>query len=111
MQTQKEIGEMTINELLKKTWCYDCTPEEWEAFIFLRDNGEIVEINVEMFNYWMEVLPPVYMNKRQEIKLNNGEIKNVFCSFGFAEGLEHIVDFWFYDGKYYCKKSNRMNQL
>lgn len=52
--------------------------------------GDRVEIDVEMFDYWLEVLPPIYMGRA--VKLPDGE--TVRASFGFAEGSERITAFW-----------------
>ena len=87
-----------------KVYRYNCTPEEWKEFIEALHSGETLEIDGEMFMYWLEVLPPVYMHEEIEI-----EGRKIFCSFGFAEGREPITDFWKENGKLFCKRSNRMN--
>lgn len=83
---------------------YQCTQEEWKEFIEAMHSGGILEIDREMFMYWLEVLPPVYMHEEIEI-----EGRKVLCSFGFAEGRELITDFWREHGKFFCKGSARMN--
>ncbi len=88
-----------------KLFRYDSTQEEWGEFISERDAGRTVQIDEEMFMYWLEVLPPVYMHK--EILI---EGRPVFCSFGFAEGREPITDFWKENGKLFCKRSDRMSE-
>ena len=90
----------TINEVFQ----YDCPKEEWKRFIEAKNSGQTFEIDEEMFFYWLEVLPPVYMAKIQEI---DGE--QVPCSFGFAEGREYVTDFWRKDGRFFGKQSTRMN--
>ena len=88
----------------------DCTPEEWKEFVALLDSDQAITIDESMFYYWLEVLPPVYMNKEQDININ-GAILKKNCSFGFAEGREYIVDFWGgNEGIYFCKRSNRLNR-
>lgn len=75
---------------------------DFKEFFEARKNG--CEIDSEMFYYWLEVLPPVYMKQRHVI-----DGKEIYCSFGFAEGWEEITDFWIKDERYFCKLSNRMN--
>jgi hypothetical protein len=53
-------------------------------------SGARVEIDHEMYMYWLEVLPPVYM--RRVVTLP-GDGKRV-TAFGFAEGCERITAFW-----------------
>ncbi|GEM_PF-5706784 len=83
---------------------YSCSPEEWKEFVAALRSGRTLEIDGEMFMYWLEVLPPIYMHEEIEI-----EGRKVFCSFGFAEGREYITDFWKENGKLFCKRSNRIN--
>jgi len=93
-----------------KQYNYDCSAEDWKEFINKMDNREVVKIDEEMFYYWLEVLPPIYMNERHDIEID-GVIFNKPCSFGFCEGMDYVVDFWD-NGKgnpKFCKKSNRIN--
>jgi hypothetical protein len=66
-----------------------------------------------MFDYWLEVLPPVYLHAVVPVIID-GVTYNKRCSFGFAEGRETIVDFWRNmdddKGIYFCKRSNRLNR-
>ena len=87
-----------------KIYKRDCSKAEWKEFIEAFNSGRSVEIDEGMFMYWLEILPPVYMFEEVEI-----EGKNRLCSFGFAEGREHIKDFWKENGKYFCKRSERSN--
>ena len=75
--------------------------EKWEK-------REVIQIDEEMFYYWLGVLPPVYMNKRQVIEIDGVKLSKL-CSFGFAEGREYVVDFWQAEGAYFCKMSDRLN--
>ena len=83
---------------------YECSSEEWQKAIEAMRSGEIVEIDEEFYWYFLEVLPPVFMNKR---------IDGKFYDFGFAEGCENIRLFWRECGedkyRYYCKQSNIVN--
>ena len=68
--------------------------EDWAggdgAFLTAMHSGEVFEVDEEMFMYWLEVLPPVYMSRR--VTLPNG--REVKASFGFAEGAEPVTAFW-----------------
>lgn len=96
----------------RKVYKYDCKTEDWKEFIKALDNREVIEIDEKMFFYWLEVLPPVYMNEKQDIEID-GVVFNKLCSFGFCEGMDYIIDFWDNgkDASKFCKKSNRMNSL
>jgi len=87
-----------------KIYRYNCTPEEWKEFVEAMHSGKTLEIDREMFMYWLEVLPPVYMHKEIEI-----EGRKIFCTFGFAEGRECITDFWKENEKLFCKRSDKIN--
>jgi len=73
-------------EITEKVYTYK---NDWTPFIEARESGATLAIDEEMFYYWLEVLPPVYMNKDVNI---NGAVRR--CDFGFAEGCEPITDFW-----------------
>ena len=84
--------------------------DDFKEYIAASDRGEICQIDEEMFYYFLEVLPPQYMNRDREID-GHGIIR---CSFGFAEGAGHIIDFWrgrVLNGGFYSKRSNRMASL
>ena len=83
---------------------YECSKQDWKDFIEAFNSGRTLEIDQEMFMYWLEVLPPIYMHEVIEI-----EGVRKFCDFGFAEGLEPIKDFWKVGNRFFCKKSERMN--
>ena len=88
------------------------TMKTWHELIEAIHSGEVFEVDSEAWDYWLEVLPPVYMGREQLIK---GE--KIKCSFGFAEGREQITDFWRErseagdeDGfRYFGCRSNRIN--
>lgn len=81
------------------------TKENWSELIKAMHSGEIFETDVDGFDYFLEVLPPVYMSK--VVTLPNGE--KVKATFGFAEGAEPIVAFWSKGGRYYGCKTNQIN--
>lgn len=67
-------------------------------------------IDSDMMYYWLEVLPPVYMNKVQTVVID-GVTFNRQCSFGFVEGWDYVTDFWpAGDGNYWALLSNRLNR-
>ncbi len=61
-----------------------------KEFCALRDAGSIVEIDEEMYYYFLEVLPPAWMNKT--VTMPDGRTQ--YTSFGFAEGWEKVTAFW-----------------
>lgn len=78
---------------------------DFAEFISRRDRGEIVEIDGEMFDYWLGVLPPVGFNGKQngESMQMTGGMGGIWTrkdgtpqrfSFAFAEGKEMITVFW-----------------
>ena len=94
---------MTTTETIYK---YACSTEEWKSFIAAMGSGKFIEIDEEMYWYWLEVLPPVNMNKT--IEIGGFEIAT---NFGFAEGYEKITYFWkTKTGKFFCRQSNQMNK-
>ncbi|MBW3635006.1 MAG: hypothetical protein KY445_00900, partial [Armatimonadetes bacterium] len=84
---------------MSQVFNYDCSEEEWAAFIAARDSGEVTEIDEEMWMYWLELLPPIYMNRRVEIA---GKPR---CAFGFAEGYDNIIAFWREQGRFFCART------
>lgn len=81
------------------------TMENWKETVEAINSGEMVEVNEEVYWYFLEVLPPVFMNKK--FKFIDGQI--VRASFGFAEGAESIKVFWKEGGKYFCRQSTLIN--
>jgi len=68
-------------------------------------SGEQVEIDKEIFDYFLGVLPPVAMG--QTVILTTGRrITPPFC---FAEGAENMIAFWEEDEKFYACKTRQMN--
>jgi hypothetical protein len=68
----------------------DHTPQEWADFIRAMESGEAFECDRSMFDYWLEVLPPVYMHRIADLP----DGRRVNTSFGFVEGAGNIVAFW-----------------
>lgn len=83
------------------------TQADWSAFIAAKNAGERCQIDEDMFLYWLEVLPPVYMYR--EVTLPDGT--RVRASFGFAEGAEPICAFWRGPGgTFWCQQTKEMNR-
>lgn len=61
-----------------------------EKYFASLTRGERVEIDEKMFNYFLEVLPPRFMNRL--VELCDGS--RVHAEFGLAEGAEVITAFW-----------------
>lgn len=87
--------------MTEKIYRYDGDLKDFAKALHAR---ETLQIDEEMFYYWLEVLPPAYMNKEQTI-----DGKLVGCSFGFAEGTDYITDFWRRGEACFCKLSDRMS--
>ena len=74
------------------------TMETWDATIAGLDSGKIVQVDQEVFDYFLEVLPPKSMGRR--VWTPEGP---VVTAFGFAEGTEAIRYFWRNgDGNYFA---------
>ena len=84
------------------------------AFLTARDTGNVVEIDEELYWYYLEVLPPVRMHYWARVSNPDGTHRMVMASFGFAEGWEPITAFWAGKhedkGKYFCQLTNEMNR-
>lgn len=68
----------------------DDNPNAWSEFIQAMHSGQPFECDEDMFYYWLEVLPPVYMGKR--ILCADG-VERLY-HFAFAEGAEPLTVFW-----------------
>lgn len=87
---------------MSKVWTYE---HDFAEFIPVMRSGDVFECDEEMFDYWLEVLPPVYMSK--VVALPNGQ--TVKAAFGFAEGAEEVVAFWRSGGRYFGCRTNTIN--
>lgn len=89
---------------------YNCTTEQWQDFIKAMNSGERFQVDEEMFYYWLEVLPPVFMN-REITFLPGHEGHRMYVSFGFAEGAEPITVFWVdpSDKHFYGQQTKKIN--
>jgi len=101
-----------IMDTFDKVYSHACSREDWQEFIRVMHSGQPFEVDEEMWEYWLEVLPPVLMNK--EITFMPGhEGHPVKVDFGFAEGNEQVTVFWRSpDGKrYFGQRTARVNSL
>lgn len=73
---------------------------DWPEFIAALDNGEDLEVDAEIFDYFLGVLPPIFMGKVVDGKR---------YAFGFAEGAETVRGFWQEGDRYFCRDTGRMN--
>jgi hypothetical protein len=67
----------------------DPAPGAWQEFLAAMRSGEVFECDEAMYFYWLEVLPPVWLNRPLEVE-GHGTVS----TFGFAEGREPVVAFW-----------------
>ena len=110
---------------------YDCTPGNWKEFIAVMQSGQRFEIDEKMFYYWLEVLPPVFMNREidylpgHEVNVRKSNVCQVEIDylpghegrrqrvdFGFAEGAEAITVFWrdLEKRRFYGQRTNKINE-
>ena len=94
-ETKTDVSEVTE----------DSPREAWDEMIRQMHSGEQIRISEEVFNYFLDVLPPVFMNRRFNFK----DGQSVKESFGFAEGAENVVIFWQDGTEHFCRQSTMMN--
>ena len=98
------------------------TKENWAGLIEAMHSGKVIQVNEEVFYYFLEVLPPVYMGVRRIVG-DGTDRRERRVSFGFAEGAEPITAFWSEatacdsneprsdTGRtYYCQRTPEMNR-
>ena len=84
--------------------------DAWNEMIKDIHSGKRVEVDQEITDYFLEVLPPIYMYK--DVVLDG---KAIHAFFGFAEGAEYVVAFWHEynhaedDFHYYAQQTKQMN--
>lgn len=81
------------------------TRENWPEMIQAMHSGEVIEIDEAIFDYFLGVLPPVFMHKHMNI---GGRLRMV--AFGFAEGYEPITAFWQEAGRFYAQRTGEWNR-
>lgn len=95
---------------LEVTLTQPFTRDDWSAFIQAKNSGALCRIDEAIFEYFLEVLPPVYMFR--EATLNTG--RKLRVDFGFAEGAEIVTAFWrefgAYGAAFYCQHTTEVNR-
>ena len=89
----------------------ECKAEKWKEFIKAMHSGNEFEVDAEMFDYWLGVLPPVFMGRTITwVPCHEGHPMKV--DFGFAEGAESITVFWrSLDGKrFFGQRTHKINR-
>jgi hypothetical protein len=85
------------------------TDEAWTAFLAARDAGGEVEITQAIFDYFLGVLPPCWMNEFRHLP----GLGDVYCAFGQAEGFERVTVFYVnrIAGRphYFCRLTDELN--
>lgn len=88
----------------------DKTPGAWDAFIKAMNSGAEVEIDAAMYDYCLEVLPPIFMNRLVPFPDPKTPMR---YDFGFAEGAEPVTVFWRAghgtETRHYCRQTAIMN--
>jgi len=85
------------------------TKENWTETIAAMHSGAVIEIDQDVYWYFLEVLPPAYMGKT--ITLPDGQR----ADYGFAEGYEPVTAFWQVGAnasptrQYFCVRTQEMN--
>lgn len=70
------------------------------------DTGKPFQVDAETFDYFLGVLPPVYMSREVELP----DWRTVRAAFGFADGAERIVAFWRHGAEYWACRTNEWNR-
>ncbi len=95
--------------MTNKVYKKDGTPEEWREFVKAMHSGEKIEIDSNIYYYFLEVLPPIFMNDWVTF-VPGFEGHKMYVDFGFAEGYEKIVLFWHNpQQQFFCQQSNKIN--
>jgi len=81
------------------------TKENWAVSIAAMHSGECIQIDAAFYYYFLEVLPPVYMDRTVELP-GFGKRR---VHFGFAEGAEQVTAFWSESKNFYCQRTKEMN--
>jgi hypothetical protein len=76
------------------------TSEDFAAYLTARETGAVVEVDEQLFDYWLNVLPPK-QPRHPSVKLtgmggiwtrSDGTVQRY--SFAQAEGAEELTAFW-----------------
>ena len=92
--------------------------EDFSEYVESLSANEPLEIDAEMFNYWLGVLPPVRNNAPDRMlmigmggqyhPIRGGDTFQRF-DFAFAEGVEPVTIFWSKGGRYFAMLTEVIN--
>ena len=85
------------------------TMDTINAFCEERDQGGIVEVDEDLFYWFLEVLPPIHMHYIAHF--DDGTARS--ANFGFAEGAERVTAFWragAEDTRYFARLTREWNR-
>lgn len=77
------------------------TFDSFDEFMLSLNRGDRCEINKDLFNYFLDILPPCFMNRG--VILCDGS--HIIADYGLREGEEVPKAFWRTpDGKFFAQK-------
>lgn len=86
------------------------TEDTWDAFLAAMHRGQVLQIDEQLYDYFLEVLPPLFLGRR--VTLLDGSLQ--WADFGFAEGAEIVTAFWRKRTgeatQYFCGATNRVSR-
>ena len=84
--------------------------QDGAAYLNAVDSDQTIEITRDTYEYFLEVLPPVYLLRTVAI---DGHPRIV--DFGFADGCERITAFWREqrngETRYFCQRTCQLNTV
>lgn len=104
----------TVNPVLRPVEIIDRPPgqvfprhqEDWKEYERKLAANEVIEIDWELWDYYLNVLPPHFMNRHVTF-LPGMEGIPLRVDFGFCEGADLITCFWRESGRYFCQKTEK----
>lgn len=90
------------------------TMETISQFACDKKSGDMLEVDEELFDWFLEVLPPIHMYYAATVKNGKGTgTIQLKAAFGFAEGAERVTAFWQgcneMKGRYFAQLTTEMN--
>ena len=98
------------DEPTPKVYRKNGTPAEWQEFIQAMRSGQRIEVDADIYYYFLGVLPPVF-SRKWVTYVPGYEGHKMYVDFGFAEGYEEIVLFCSnqQQNRFFCQQSNKIN--
>ena len=101
-----------IGELRPRPFVY--TMDTCSQFARDKQSGDMLEVDKELWYYFLEVLPPIHMGYKATVRNAAGDgDMTIHASFGFAEGYEYVTAFWCgtgeAKGRYFAQLTKEMN--